>query len=81
MIIDLSKIKPGRIVRICNITDSPIKPKLLEMGLITGNVIKVLFAAPFGGPIAIDVHGYVLSLRKDEAAMVNVEEFKESSGD
>lgn len=69
----LSEIKKGTEVRIVEINDSPIKPKLLEMGLVKGKEITVLFKAPFGDPIAIDVHGYVLSLRMDEACCVQVE--------
>ena len=34
---------------------------------------RLLFRAPFGGPIAIDVDGYTLSLRKDEAALVLID--------
>jgi Fe2+ transport system protein FeoA len=69
----LSEIKAGTSVRILGISDSPIKPKLLEMGLTTGKEIAVLFKAPLGDPIAIDVHGYILSLRLDEAIVIQVE--------
>lgn len=68
----LAHIKPGNRVRIEGITNDPIKPKLLEMGLITGTCLDVLFVAPFGDPMAIDVKGYVLSLRMDEAELINV---------
>jgi Fe2+ transport system protein FeoA len=47
--------------------------KLIEMGLYKGKQVKVLFKAPFGDPIAIDIEGYVLSLRKDEADQVQIE--------
>jgi ferrous iron transport protein A len=43
------------------------------MGLISGSVIDVLFKAPLGDPIAIDIKGYILSLRLDEAATIEVE--------
>ena len=46
--------------------------KLLEMGLTTGKVVEVLYRAPLGDPIAIDIDGYVLSLRKDEADLIEV---------
>lgn len=69
----LSEIKKGTHVRITEIIDSPIKPKLLEMGFVKGKELTVLFKAPLGDPIAIDVNGYVLSLRIDEAAVVRVE--------
>lgn len=44
------------------------------MGLYSGKTVKVLFKAPFGDPIAVDVDGYVLSMRLDEASLVELEE-------
>ncbi len=69
----LSDLKPGDITRVIGIQSSELKPKLLEMGLVENQEIKVLFKAPFGDPIAVEVGDYVLSMRKDEAALVNVE--------
>ena len=70
----LSSIKPGQLVTVTSIQDSELKPKLMEMGFIAGKEVRVLFRAPFGDPIAIDVHGYVLSLRLDEAGLIQVNE-------
>lgn len=50
-----------------------LKIKLLEMGLYIGKEISVLFKAPFGDPIAVDVGGYVLSMRLNEAQLVHIE--------
>jgi len=69
----LSNIKNGEFVIVREISESSLKVKLIEMGLILGKQIEVLYRAPFGGPIAIDVEGYVLSLRRDEALMIEVE--------
>jgi Fe2+ transport system protein FeoA len=49
----------------------------MEMGLIAGKKLKVLFKAPFGDPIAIDLGGYILSLRLDEAGLINVNDSKD----
>ena len=68
----LSIVRTGQIVTIDNLIDSSLKPKLMEMGLVVGKKWKVLFKAPFGDPIAIDLGGYVLSLRLDEAKLINV---------
>jgi Fe2+ transport system protein FeoA len=59
---------------VTGITESDLKPKLLEMGLYIGKEIRVLFRAPFGDPIAVDVDGYVLSMRLDEARLVLIED-------
>ena len=69
----LSKVADGERVRVAAIRESDLKPKLMEMGLVAGKELTILFRAPFGDPIAVDVHGYVLSLRLDEAALIEVE--------
>jgi Fe2+ transport system protein FeoA len=70
----LSEIKIGNCATVTSISDSSIRLKLMEMGLLPGKEVTVLFRAPLGDPIAIDVNGYMLSLRLDEAAMIHVEE-------
>lgn len=47
--------------------------KLIDMGLYPGKKVTLLFKAPLGDPIAIDVEGYTLSLRRNEAALVELE--------
>lgn len=69
----LAHIKTGQHVTVTGISDSTLKPKLMEMGLVNGKKVTVLFKAPLGDPIAIDVHGYILSLRLDEAKLILVE--------
>lgn len=66
----LSIVHPGEVVTIVSLKESTLKPKLMEMGLVAGKKLKVLFKAPFGDPIAIDLGGYVLSLRLDEASLI-----------
>lgn len=57
---------------VTGISESDLRPKLLEMGLYAGKEVRVLFKAPFGDPIAVDVDGYVLSMRLDEAKLVQI---------
>ncbi len=57
---------------VVNIKEGALHTKLLEMGLYSGKPVEVLFKAPLGDPIAVDVDGYVLSMRLDEAAYVEV---------
>lgn len=49
------------------------RKKLLAMGLIRGTEFTVSRVAPMGDPVEIEIRGYNLSLRKDEAAVVAVE--------
>ncbi|RLG42216.1 MAG: ferrous iron transport protein A [Thermoproteota archaeon] len=47
--------------------------RLVEMGLVRGEEVKVRDKSPLGDPIEVEVKGYRLSLRKDEADHVFVE--------
>lgn len=47
--------------------------KLLSMGLTPGIEIVIIRVAPMGDPVEIHVRGFALSLRKDEAAALQVE--------
>lgn len=69
----LSNVQPGNLVYVQGVENGVLKPKLMEMGIVKGQPLYVLFKAPFGDPIAVDVNGYILSLRLDEARLINVE--------
>ncbi len=49
------------------------------MGFYVGKELRVLYRAPFGDPMAIDIGGYVLSLRNAEAAQIEVESIESLS--
>ena len=68
----LDKLSPGSEAIIESFTDDDIKLKLLEMGCLPGEKISVVRLAPFGDPIAVSVSGYLLSMRREEAASVEV---------
>ncbi len=53
--------------------EGAIRRRIMDMGLTKGVEIRVRKAAPLGDPIEITVRGYELSLRKADAAMVEVE--------
>lgn len=78
MRLPLSKIANGERAIVHEIIASELKIKLMEMGLVAGKKLTVLFRAPLGDPIAVDIDGYVLSLRIDEAALVLVEKETEA---
>jgi ferrous iron transport protein A len=46
--------------------------RLMEMGLFEGSRIKVLRRAPLGDPMEIQIGDYRLSLRREEAALVEI---------
>jgi ferrous iron transport protein A len=66
----LSDLKPGETGIIKEFTDLTLSVKLMEMGCLPGETIRLERVAPLGDPIAIKVSGYQLSLRKDEASHI-----------
>ena len=49
-----------------------LKRRIMDMGLTKGTGVYVRKVAPLGDPVEITVRGYELSIRKDEAACVEV---------
>ena len=70
----LSEIATGVPVLIKSFEKDDIFLKLMEMGCVPGETIKIDHVAPLGDPISIIVAGYHLSLRINEAEMIWVEE-------
>ncbi len=70
MNIKLSDLQIGQKGIVKEFTDLEMSVKLMEMGCLPGEEIKVERIAPLGDPIAIHVSGYQLSLRKQEASTI-----------
>ena len=55
---------------ICGFTDEETSLKLLEMGCLPGCEIELDRKAPLGDPICINVCGYTLSMRLEDASTI-----------
>ncbi len=70
----LRDIEPGETVKVVAIHgNGPIKRRIMDMGLTKHADVYVRKVAPLGDPVQITVRGYELSLRKEDAGMVEVE--------
>lgn len=70
----LSRMAPGQTGRIVTVQGEPqLALRILELGLVCGTPVRLLRAAPLGGPIEVEVDGFFLSLRRNEADAVSVE--------
>ncbi|RYY34851.1 MAG: ferrous iron transport protein A [Sphingobacteriaceae bacterium] len=67
---DLSQLEVGQTGVVKEFTDLEMSVKLMEMGCLPGETIRVVRVAPLGDPIAVNVSGYQLSLRKLEASTI-----------
>lgn len=72
-IIRLTELPFKQTAIIKSFSETELYVKLLEMGCIPEEEISVELTAPFGDPLAINVAGYQLSLRKSEADNIMVE--------
>ncbi|HEY8735189.1 MAG TPA: FeoA family protein [Puia sp.] len=69
----LSELRTGSRAVIHSFEKNDVFLKLMEMGCVPGEIIKVEKIAPLGDPISIAVAGYQLSLRLDEAENIFVD--------
>ncbi|OTN75584.1 hypothetical protein A5886_000658 [Enterococcus sp. 8G7_MSG3316] len=73
-ITSLDQLQIGEEVRVAKIAAmGALRRRLMDMGLTKNVAVKIVKLAPLGDPIEIQVRGYALSLRKEEAAHVLVE--------
>ena len=66
-------LKQGETGVIRQFLDEQLSAKLLQMGLLPGNEIQLVRAAPLGCPLYLKSGGNYLALRKTEAVNVIVE--------
>ena len=69
---DLSIGGKGRVLGLRG--EPQLEQRLLEMGLLPGTEVEVIRQAPLGDPIEVQLLGYRLSLRRSEAACVEIED-------
>ena len=53
--------------------EGAVKRRIMDMGLTKGVEVYIRKVAPLGDPIEVTVRGYELSLRKEDAGMIEVE--------
>lgn len=70
----LDTLKIGQSGIIKELTRKDLALKLIEMGCLPGEKITLTKIAPLGDPIAIEISGYELSMRKEEASTVVLED-------
>lgn len=51
---------------------SDVTLKLLEMGIMPGKIITLLYKAPLGDPLAFQLGNTMIALRKKEAQQIQV---------
>lgn len=70
----LRNVKPGETVKVSRISgEGALKRRIMDMGVTKGVEIYVRKVAPLGDPVEVTVRGYELSVRKEDAEMIEVQ--------
>lgn len=70
----LNNVKVGHTVKVKKLNGGgATKRRIMDMGLTKGTEIYVRKVAPLGDPLELTVRGYELSVRKDDASLIEIE--------
>jgi ferrous iron transport protein A len=67
IVVRLSELPAGKRAKISSHDESDFQLTLMEMGCVPGEPVWLEMIAPMGDPLAINIAGYYLSIRKNEA--------------
>ncbi len=70
----LKDVKVGQSVKVVRLHgEGPVKRRIMDMGITKGVTVFVRKVAPLGDPMELNIRGYELSVRKQDAEMIEVE--------
>ncbi len=70
----LRQVKVGETVTVVKLHgEGAVKRRIMDMGLTKGVEVYVRKVAPLGDPVEVTVRGYELSIRKNDAEMIEVQ--------
>ena len=70
----LSDLKKNQraVIKACS-AEGPLKQKLISMGFIPGAQIRMIRNAPLRDPLEVEIHNYLITLRRSEARLIELE--------
>ena len=70
----LRQVKVGETVKVVKLHgEGAVKRRIMDMGITKGVQVYVRKVAPLGDPVEVNVRGYELSIRKNDAEMIEVQ--------
>ncbi len=70
----LNDVKIGGSAKVIKVHgEGALRRRIMDMGITKGVEIRICKVAPLGDPIELTVRGYELSIRKADAAMIEIE--------
>ena len=77
----LKEAKVGTTVKVVKLTgEGAVKRRIMDMGITKGVEIYVRKVAPLGDPVEVTVRGYELSLRKNDAEIIQRDRVSKKQG-
>lgn len=71
----MKEVQVGSTVKVKRIHgEGPLRRRIMDMGITKGVDVFVRKVAPLGDPVELTVRGYELSIRKNEAEAIEVEQ-------
>lgn len=67
----LKKGEKGKVIKVDS--QGSVRKRMMDMGIVKGVEVLVQGVAPFGDPVEVQLRGYTLTLRKNEADCILVE--------
>ena len=77
MSLTIADLKKGESAVITDSSSNDIPLKLLEMGCLPGNEVKLLQLAPFSDPMYLNVNDSFLAIRKETASLIIIKKINE----
>ncbi|MDG1778108.1 MAG: FeoA family protein [Flavobacteriaceae bacterium] len=77
MSLTIADLKKGEAGVITDSSSNDIPLKLLEMGCLPGNVVKLLQLAPFSDPMYLNINDSFLAIRKETATLILIDKINE----
>lgn len=77
MSLTIADLKKGESAVITDSSSNDIPLKLLEMGCLPGNEVKLLQLAPFSDPMYLNVNDSFLAISKETASLIVIEKINE----
>jgi ferrous iron transport protein A len=70
----LKDVKIGKSAKVVKLHgEGAVRRRIMDMGITKGTTVTVRKVAPLGDPIELHVRGYELSIRGEDAALIEVE--------
>ena len=70
----IKELRIGETARVVKLYgEGAVKRRIMDMGITKGTSVTLRNVAPLGDPLELRVRGYELSIRKQDAEMIEVE--------